>query len=72
MDAPHFSQRELQLLKMLTEGKTNKAIAFETGLTEGTVKEYLSHIFRKAQCSNRAECIAWAKCALFCPKDKPQ
>ena len=36
-----FSSRELPVIKCLSRGLLNKEIAFELGLTEGTVKEYV-------------------------------
>jgi DNA-binding NarL/FixJ family response regulator len=40
---------------LLREAKANKEIAAELRLTEGTVKEYLHHIFRKLGVRNRTE-----------------
>jgi hypothetical protein len=40
---------------LLREAKTNKEIAGALLLTEGTVKEYLWHIFRKLGVKNRTE-----------------
>lgn len=59
------------MLKLIVAGKRNKEIAFEMGLTLGTVKEYLYHLYRKIGVSNRAEAATWAKCALFCPREDP-
>jgi DNA-binding CsgD family transcriptional regulator len=55
-----LSHRELQLAQLVTEGQQNKEIGFQLGITEGTVKVYMSHLFAKLGVSNRAELSAWA------------
>ena len=61
-DVQRLTAREWQVSNLVAQGKSNKIIAFELGLTEGTVKEYLSHIFRKLQLTNRtALAILWAR-----------
>jgi len=55
-----LSFREKQVVKLVTQAKLNKEIAFELHLTEGTIKEYLNRIFRKLRISNRTELAVWA------------
>lgn len=50
-----LSNREQQIVDLICRAKANKEIAYELCLTEGTVKEYLYHIFRKLHVSNRTE-----------------
>jgi DNA-binding CsgD family transcriptional regulator len=50
-----LSVRELQIVALVKRALPNKLIAFELHLTEGTIKEYLHHIFRKLRVSNRTE-----------------
>jgi DNA-binding CsgD family transcriptional regulator len=45
--------REDQIICGLLAAKENKEIAFDTGLTEGTVKQYLHVLFRKYKVTNR-------------------
>jgi DNA-binding NarL/FixJ family response regulator len=52
-DLPTF--REQQIIARIQEAKSNKQIAYELYLSEGTVKEYLYRIFRKLHVSNRTE-----------------
>lgn len=59
-DMVSLSPRELQLAQLVTEGQQNKEIGFQLGITEGTVKVYMSHLFAKLGVSNRAELSAWA------------
>jgi DNA-binding NarL/FixJ family response regulator len=51
----HLTLREEQIVHLVRQAKTNKEIAWELCLTEGTVKEYLHHIFRKLKVTNRTE-----------------
>jgi DNA-binding NarL/FixJ family response regulator len=55
-----LSPRDLQLARLVTEGRLNKEISFALGITEGTVKVYMSNLYAKLGVSNRAELAAWA------------
>jgi len=46
-------ERERQLARMLAMGLRNKEIAYRLGLSEGTVKVYLSRLFQKVGASDR-------------------
>jgi len=50
-----LSFRERQIVTLVRQAKANKEIAWELCLTEGTVKEYLHHIFRKLCVTSRTE-----------------
>ena len=50
-----LSFREQQIVALVQQAKANKQIAYELRLTEGTVKEYLHHIFRKLNVTSRTE-----------------
>ena len=52
--------RELQVLRLIASGKTNKAIARELCLSEKTVDRHVSNIFVKAEVSSRAAATAFA------------
>lgn len=56
-----LSQRELEVLRLIVEGATNKEIAAELVLTVNTVKRHISNIFDKLQVRNRAQAIAQAR-----------
>jgi two-component system, NarL family, nitrate/nitrite response regulator NarL len=45
--------RESQLVALLSRGLKNKEISTELGITEGTVKVYLSHLFQKSGAKDR-------------------
>jgi DNA-binding NarL/FixJ family response regulator len=48
------------VLKLVSEGNTNKEIANKLFLGEGTVRNYVSSILSKLEVSNRAEAAAYA------------
>lgn len=58
--ANRFSDRETQILRLLTTGASNKLIARELGLAEATVKVHLKAILRKAKAENRTQAAMWA------------
>ena len=55
-----LSERELQVLRLLATGKTNRAIAEELFISEKTVARHVSNIFDKVGASSRTAATAWA------------
>lgn len=58
-----FSQltdQEMRVVRLVSEGKTNREIAQALFLGEGTVRNYVSSILSKLQLTNRAEAAAYA------------
>jgi DNA-binding CsgD family transcriptional regulator len=55
-----LSKRELQVLRLLAAGKTNRAIAEELFISEKTVARHVSNIFDKVGVSSRTGAAAWA------------
>jgi DNA-binding CsgD family transcriptional regulator len=49
--------REWEVLKLVSQGFTNKGIARELGITEGTVKIHMQHIFEKMGTRSRMQLI---------------
>ncbi len=56
-----LTQREVEILLLVAEGHTNRAIARMLWVTEQTVKFHLSNIYRKLHVSNRTEASRWAQ-----------
>ena len=54
-----FSARELEVLTILQDGKSNKTIARELGLSEATIKVHIKNVLRKLGASNRTEAAIW-------------
>jgi DNA-binding CsgD family transcriptional regulator len=59
-DAGVLSERELQVLRLVAAGKTNRAIAEELFISEKTVARHVSNIFDKVGVSSRTGATAWA------------
>ena len=58
---PHgLTPRELQVLRLVAAGKTNKAIAAELFLSEKTVDRHVSNFFNKLDVPSRAAATAYA------------
>ena len=59
---PHedLTPRELDILKEVAKGKSNKAIAFDLDLTEGTVKGYVSVVLSKLGVDDRTQAALYA------------
>lgn len=57
---PQLSQREVEVLELVSEGKTNRQIAEELYISENTVKIHMKHILEKLHARNRAEAAAQA------------
>ena len=55
-----LTARELQVLRLLATGKTNKAIARELSLSEKTIDRHVSNIFGKIGVATRAAATAFA------------
>jgi ATP/maltotriose-dependent transcriptional regulator MalT len=55
-----LTERELQVLRLVAEGKTNRAIAAELHLSDHTVRRHLQNIFDKIGVSSRAAATAFA------------
>ncbi len=53
-----LSARDERILALVAEGKTNKEIAGELGLSDKTIKNLLSVIFQKLQISRRSQAAA--------------
>jgi DNA-binding NarL/FixJ family response regulator len=59
-DTHGLTPRELEVLRLIAAGETNKAIAAELVLSERTVDRHVSNIFTKLRVSSRAAATAYA------------
>ncbi|PYR76093.1 MAG: DNA-binding response regulator [Acidobacteria bacterium] len=55
-----LTRRELEILRALTNGDTNRTIATNCAISENTVKHHIKHIFDKVGASNRVELAMFA------------
>lgn len=53
-----LSPQERRILPLVADGKTNKEIAVALGLSDKTIKSYLSSIFEKLQVTRRSQVAA--------------
>lgn len=58
---PRLSPRELDVLKLVSEGLTNREIAKCLFVTEATVKTHLVHAFGKLEADSRTSAVANAR-----------
>jgi two-component system NarL family response regulator len=57
LETARFTDREMEILRLLAAGQSNKEIGAHLNTAAGTVKVHLNHIFRKLGARNRAEAI---------------
>lgn len=55
-----LTDREIQIIQLLSEGNTNKDIADKLFISEKTVKSHLRTIFRKLEVTDRAQAVAFS------------
>lgn len=57
---PTLSEREMEVLRLMARGHPNTLIADTLFISEGTVKNHVTHIYDKLGLRTRAEAVAWA------------
>lgn len=55
-----LTEREREILALIADGRTNKAIARDLGIALGTVKVHAKHILKKLGLNSRVEAAVWA------------
>ena len=58
--AAQISDRELEIITLIADGRSNKEIAAELFLTEGSVRNYLSSVLKKLDLRDRTQLAIWA------------
>ena len=69
-----LTDRERQIMRLVSEGLSNKEIGRRLSITDGTIKVHLHHIFQKLEISNRTVLAALAisqSDRAGTPEDKP-
>jgi len=56
-----LTTRELEIARLIADGKSNKEISSILFLSEGTIKNYVTNIFDKLQLNNRTEVAIFIK-----------
>lgn len=62
VDSPFIplSKREMEILDLITKGRSNKEIAFELGISRQTVKNHMTSILRKLAVNDRTQAAVYA------------
>lgn len=54
-NSTEFTERELEVLRIMTTGVSNAAIAEKLSISENTVKNHIRHMMEKTGCKSRTE-----------------
>jgi two-component system NarL family response regulator len=57
MNRPVLSGREMDIIKLVAEGKSNKEIGDQLGIAEGTVKTHVKSLLKKLKASGRTAAV---------------
>ncbi len=67
-EIPHYkvkiktlTHRQSQVLDLIAEGKSNKQIAYEMGVSEATVKLHINALLRSLNVNNRTQAVITAQ-----------
>jgi NarL family two-component system response regulator LiaR len=66
-----LSERELDVLRLIARGMSNKEIAKELVISEGTVKSHVSNILSKLHLAHRTQAALYALKRRLVPLDDP-
>jgi len=58
--SPELTERELDVLRRIVAGLSNKEIAADLGITEGTVKTHVNHVLDKLGVHDRTQAVVTA------------
>jgi DNA-binding NarL/FixJ family response regulator len=61
VERPLLTRRELEILRLVAEGMTNRDVAELLWVSDQTVKYHLANIYRKLGVNTRGEAVAWAR-----------
>lgn len=58
-DISSLTNRELEILQLIAKGRSNKLIARELDISDGTVKVHVKHLLKKLNLRSRVEAAVW-------------
>jgi len=64
-DTYSLTRQQKRVLRLLSEGNSNKVIAARLKISEATVKAHMSEIFRTLNCQNRTQAALMGLCLRF-------
>ena len=56
-----LTNRQSQVLDLIAQGKSNKQIAYEMGVSEATVKLHINALLRSLKVNNRTQAVVTAQ-----------
>jgi two-component system, NarL family, response regulator DegU len=59
MQPIQLSPRQNEILMLVAQGHANKMIAYQLGMSEKTVKNHLTIVFRKLNVESRTQAAVW-------------
>ncbi|MBA4116361.1 MAG: response regulator transcription factor [Rubrobacter sp.] len=59
-EAPDLSSRELDVLRAISRGKGNKQVATDLGISDKTVRNHVSNIYKKLHIYDRTQAVLYA------------
>ena len=65
-----LSDREAEILALITQGKSNAEVAGTTYLSPNTIKSYVRTIYRKIGVTSRTQAVLWGVRHGFLPDDQ--
>jgi len=66
-----LTERELDVLRLIARGRSNRQIAEKLGIAEGTVKSHVSNILSKLHLAHRTQAALYALKRRLVPLDDP-
>ena len=70
--APSLTERELEVVRALARGKSNKEIAGDLGISEKTVRNHASNIYKKLHIFDRTQAVIYAVRHGLVDLDQPE
>jgi DNA-binding CsgD family transcriptional regulator len=66
-----LTDREAEVLALITQGKSNAEVAALTCLSPNTVKSYIRNTYRKIDVASRTQAVLWGVAHGFTPDPRP-
>ncbi len=66
-----LTRRELEILRLIAEGRPNREVAKILWVTDQTIRFHLANTYKKLHVRNRIEAIHWAKARGLVPPNPP-
>jgi DNA-binding NarL/FixJ family response regulator len=70
--APSLTERELEVIKALAQGKSNREIARDLDISEKTVRNHASNIYKKLHIFDRTQAVIYAVRRGLVDLDQPE